>query len=100
MEEVAEQKVPVITIPLTWTNIISIGLLLSLTFLGAVYLWVVTTKKQCRCRLCTKELILDDCVGEGGFGAVYIVKKTLPNNQIQKFILKKLEMKDLHELEK
>ena len=70
---------PVITIPLTWTNIVSLAFIISLTILGAVYIWVLTTKKQCRCRLCTKELILDECIAEGGFGAVYIVKKVLAN---------------------
>ena len=39
-------------------------------------------------------------MGEGGFGAVYIVTKAMPDGTTGKYILKKIEMADLNELEK
>ncbi len=39
-------------------------------------------------------------MGEGGFGAVYIVTKVMPDGTTGKYVLKKIEMADLNELEK
>jgi serine/threonine protein kinase len=47
--------------------------------------------------LCTKYIELEECVGEGGFGAVYKVKESGGD---RRYILKKLEMQDLNDLEK
>jgi serine/threonine protein kinase len=43
---------------------------------------------------------LGDNIGSGGFGEVYSIHKTLSDGTIQKFILKKLEMSDITELDK
>ena len=90
------EEVAVLTIPLTYTNIMSLALIVVLTIIGTLYVWILSTKKHCRCRLCTKEVVLQECIGEGGFGAVFIVE----NKDKKRFILKKLEMKELNELEK
>ena len=76
-----------------------------LTIIGTIYIWVLSTKKNCTCKLCKREIELVESIGEGGFGAVYLVQKKSNsglnwNKLTQKFILKKLEMKDLNELER
>jgi len=76
------------------------ALILTLTLVGTAYIIILYSKPKCSCRLCKREFTLDTCVGEGGFGSVYIVSKTLPDGTSAKYILKKLEMSDLNELEK
>lgn len=76
------------------------ALLTVLSIIGTVYIWVLYTRKYCRCRLCTKEFTVGECKGSGGFGAVYLIKKTLQNGQDLTYILKKLEMDDITELDK
>jgi hypothetical protein len=89
--------VPVLTIPLNLQNVLSLLVILVLTIIGAINIWVLSTRRHCTCKLCKKEIELEDCVGEGGFGAVYIVRKKDSNTRS---VLKKLEMRDLNELEK
>ena len=87
-----------LTIPLTMQNILTLLLIVVLTVIGTVYIWVLSTKKHCQCRLCRQEFLLEDCVAEGGFGAVYLIHRR--NQPSQRYILKKLEMKDITELDK
>lgn len=89
-----------LTIPLTLSNILTLALIVVLTLIGTVYIWVLSTRKHCTCRLCTKDIEIGECVGEGGFGAVYLVTKKLTDGAKLQYILKKLEMQDLTELEK
>lgn len=89
------EPTPVLKIPLTLHNVLALSLIVVLTLIGTVYIWVLSTRKHCACRLCTKELVIEECVGEGGFGAVYLVSRGS-----ERYILKKLEMRDLTELEK
>lgn len=84
------------TIPLTVQNILSLTLIVTLTIVGTVYIMVLISKKRCSCKLCTKEIVLEENLGEGGFGAIFKVKKATTG---QEYILKKLEMRDLNELE-
>lgn len=94
-------EVPVLTIPLNLTNILSLALIVTLTLVGTVYIIVLYSKRRCECRLCKREFTIDSCVGEGGFGAVYIVTKAMPEGGTTgKYVLKKIEMADLNELEK
>jgi len=85
----------VLKIPLTVHNVLALSLIVILTLIGTLYIWVLSTRKHCVCRLCTKEIVIEECVGEGGFGAVYLVSR---GNE--RYILKKVEMRDLTELEK
>eukprot|EP00347_Sterkiella_histriomuscorum_P013901 403362923 len=123
----SEEKVKVLKIPLNWQNILTLCLIIVLTVIGTIYIWILSTQKHCQCRLCRKEFILLESIGEGGFGAVYLVQKPISkskffNNQTetqsaktslplkiqdsnfmeqpQKYILKKLEMKDITDLER
>ena len=90
-----------------------------LTIIGTVYIWILSTQRHCKCKLCRQEFIIDEAIAEGGFGAVYLVHKPVSKKQLfkskiqhlasnkesamieapQKFILKKLEMKDITELD-
>lgn len=66
-------------------------------------------QKHCKCKLCKKEFIIDENIAEGGFGSVYIVHKPVSKLRLfkseinqttpQKYILKKLEMKDITDLD-
>jgi hypothetical protein len=95
-----EEDVPVLKIRLTVQNILTLFLIILLTIIGTVYIWILSTKKRCTCRLCKKEYDLNECIGEGGFGAIFLVTRTQQKGVVGKYILKKLEMKDLNELEK
>jgi hypothetical protein len=75
IEAVAD--VQVLKIPLNWTNILTILLIVVLCIIGTIYIWILSTKKRCKCKLCLKEYELDECIGSGGFGAVYIVHKNI-----------------------
>ncbi|TNV79553.1 hypothetical protein FGO68_gene9858 [Halteria grandinella] len=92
------EDVPVLKIPLTLQNILTLVLIVLLTIIGTVYIWILSTKTRCACRLCRKDFELHENIGEGGFGAIFLV--TRAKQLSEKYILKKLEMRDLNELEK
>jgi hypothetical protein len=74
----------------------------TLTIVGTVYIVILYGKQKCQCRLCKRDFLIEECIGEGGFGAVYKVKKNALEHGRNKitYILKKLEMSSLNELEK
>jgi hypothetical protein len=51
--------VPVLTIPLNLTNILSLALIVTLTIVGTVYIIVLYSKRRCECRLCKREFTID-----------------------------------------
>jgi hypothetical protein len=116
----SDENVPVLKIPLNTKNILTLSLIVVLTIIGTVYIWILSTQKHCKCKLCKKEFIIDSSIAEGGFGAVYLVHKPISKakffqtrmSQItmnakkeeaerrkEQYILKKLEMKDITDLD-
>mmetsp|Transcript_33418 Transcript_33418/g.32464 ORF Transcript_33418/g.32464 Transcript_33418/m.32464 type:complete len:131 (+) Transcript_33418:594-986(+) len=71
-------------------------MILVLTLIGTVYVWILSTRKSCKCRLCKGEFVLEECIASGGFGQVYLIHK---GQEKEKFILKKLDMNDITELD-
>ena len=51
-------------------GLVAVGVL---SLIGLTYVWVLYRRKRCQCRLCRSELKLEKCIGQGGFGSVYIV---------------------------
>ena len=54
-----KEEVPVLTIPLNLTNILSLALIVTLTIVGTVYIIVLYSKRRCECRLCKREFTID-----------------------------------------
>ncbi len=63
----------VISIPLTIRNMISLLILFILILFGSYFLWNILTRHKCACKVCKGEYILDERLGEGGFGEVCII---------------------------
>jgi len=61
-----------LTIPLTFHNVLGLVTIGTLALIGTCYVWVLYNRKKCTCRLCRQEVRLGKCIGEGGFGAVYL----------------------------
>ena len=59
-----------ITIPLNTRNILSLCILFILILFGSYSLWNILTRHKCSCKICKNEYILDEKMGEGGFGEV------------------------------
>jgi hypothetical protein len=54
-----KEEVPVLTIPLNLTNILSLALIVTLTIVGTVYIIILYSKRRCECRLCKREFTID-----------------------------------------
>ena len=66
-----------------------------LTPFGAVYIYILATRKFCQCPLCWGEYVLGEEIGSGGFSRVYKVKKVIADGEDQQYVLKRLEMTDI-----
>jgi len=62
-----------ISIPLNFKNVLSLIILFILILFGSYFLWGVLTRHQCSCKVCKEEYILDEKLGEGGFGEVILL---------------------------
>ena len=82
-----------ITIPITYFNIASIGILFSFVLLGCCYLYKLFSHKQiCTCKLCRGNYKIISHLNEGGFGEIY---KVLHKNTY--YILKKCKTENISE---
>ena len=88
-------KIWVVWIPLTFQNLTSLVIIISLTLIGTIYVWVLGTWKSCRCALCKGEYNSLTKLAEGGFSSVFKVKDRSENV----FVLKKTQMKDITDLD-
>eukprot|EP00357_Protocruzia_adherens_P012247 CAMPEP_0115003950 /NCGR_PEP_ID=MMETSP0216-20121206/18918_1 /TAXON_ID=223996 /ORGANISM="Protocruzia adherens, Strain Boccale" /LENGTH=445 /DNA_ID=CAMNT_0002369857 /DNA_START=176 /DNA_END=1513 /DNA_ORIENTATION=- len=83
-----------LTIPLTYENIASIGLILFLTLLGSVYLFLLFTRRQCNCKVCRGKYNIIHSLGAGGYGEVFLAN---PQSSEDEVVLKKMLMDDITE---
>ena len=65
-------KITILKIPLSYANLVSFIVIILLTIIGSVYVWILGTRKFCRCSICTNEYILEKKIGVGGFSNVYM----------------------------
>ena len=64
------------SVPVTWSNVLSMSLLLLLAVIGCIAVWAWLTRKSCRCKLCKAEYVALEPLGKGGFGRLYVVQRT------------------------
>ena len=62
-----------IIIPLNVLNVTSLSILLVLIIFGSYYVWKIFTKRKCLCKICKNEYIIEEKLGEGGFGEVKLL---------------------------
>jgi hypothetical protein len=48
----ADHSLPHVKLPLSWSNISSLSLLLVLAIIGGIAVWHVATRRTCRCPIC------------------------------------------------
>jgi hypothetical protein len=61
-----------ISIPLTGKNVVSLIILFCLILCGSYFLWNIMTRNKCSCKVCKNEYLLEEKLGEGGFGEVIL----------------------------
>ena len=88
----------VLKIPLSLSNILAIVVIVSLTLLGTVHLWLLSTRRTCRCPLCKNAYEIEENIGSGGFANVYLARRA--NEPERRLILKKMALEDITEIDR
>eukprot|EP01066_Platyproteum_vivax_P015211 Platyproteum_vivax@DN6745_c0_g1_i1.p1 len=83
-----------ISLPLTKINVVALCLLGCLCLLGTFYLWKICVKRKCKCRLCRGLYLVEEELGSGGYGVVYLVTRASDNS---KFVMKQIPVSDITE---
>jgi len=87
------------TLVMSNDNVAAIGLMCSLSILGAIYLWTLCTRKRCVCRLCRGIYRDLGLIGSGGYGAVHLVERPPPNGDGLRFVSKKIPVLNITEVD-
>jgi hypothetical protein len=58
LDEKETFRLPTVTLPLNWSNISSLTLLLVLAIIGGVAVWHVATRRTCRCPICDGRYVM------------------------------------------
>eukprot|EP00937_MAST-01D_sp_MAST-1D-sp2_P003373 g3373.t1 len=85
-----------ISVPVTWSNIGSVSLLLLLAVIGSVAVWAWLVRKSCRCKLCRKTYTVVEPLGKGGFGRLYTARRAESSALL---VLKMVLLDDLTQLD-
>ena len=90
------QKITVLRIPLSFENLCAFMIIITLAAFGFLYLCKLANKQRCNCKLCRGVYELDKKLADGGFSSVHLAFRT---DNGQKFVLKRMEMKDIAEVD-
>ena len=88
----SKNKQYIVTIPITIPNVASMLILFVLIVLGSFYIWKTLTHKQCTCKLCKGNYLIESKLGEGGYGEIYKV-----THKGGKYILKRCRTENIVE---
>lgn len=64
----------VIPVPVTVVTVAAAVVVLALSILGGLYIRKLINQHKCSCPLCTGAYTIEDKIGAGGFGSVYVVR--------------------------
>uniref|UniRef100_A0A7S2JXS4 non-specific serine/threonine protein kinase n=1 Tax=Zooxanthella nutricula TaxID=1333877 RepID=A0A7S2JXS4_9DINO len=81
---------------MSYDNIAALSVILSLSILGAIYLWKICTRRRCLCRVCQNQYRQMRLIGSGGYGSVYLVERLHDGVQ---FVSKKILVRDITEVD-
>lgn len=84
------------TLVLSADNVAALLVILMLSFLGAIYLWKICTRKSCTCRLCRNQYRTLNLLGSGGYGSVYLVERLGDGTR---FVSKKILVREITEVD-
>lgn len=91
-------SIPRVTLPLSWSNIGSLSLLLVLAIIGGIAVWHVATRRTCRCGICTGKYTVKTNMGSGGFGSVFTcTSRDHDDNKDDCFVLKMIKIDHISE---
>lgn len=77
-------------------NIAALGIICSLSILGAIYLWKICTRHSCSCRMCRNLYRTHHLLGSGGYGSVWLVERLVDGKQ---FVSKKIPVREITEVD-
>jgi len=77
-------------------NIAALGVICSLSILGAIYLWKICTRHSCSCRMCRNQYRTHHLLGSGGYGSVWLVERLVDGRQ---FVSKKIPVREITEVD-
>lgn len=85
-----------ITLVMSRDNIAALVVIGSLSFLGAIYLYKICTRRHCVCKLCRNQYRIWDLLGSGGYGEVYLVDRM---HDAARFVAKKIPVTNITEVD-
>lgn len=84
------------TLEMSPDNVAALAVITMLSFLGAIYLWKICTRKSCACRLCRNQYRTLNLLGSGGYGSVYLVERL---GDGARFVSKKILVREITEVD-